>query len=336
MAKRNGMRENGFQLPFEVPILRLEKQIEQLEGAADDTNRDYASEIRELRTQYISLLRKTYSSLSAWEIVQVARHPNRPLALDYIERIVPSFAELHGDRRSSDDRAIRCGIGRIGSERVVLIAQQKGRGTKEKITCNFGYAHPEGYRKALRVMKLGEKFKLPVVCLIDTPAAFPGVDAEEHGIAEAIARNLLEMSRLRTSVIVVVIGEGGSGGALGIAIGDRIAMMEHSFYSVIPPEGCAAILWRDGEKAPEAAHALKPTSREMKKLDLIDDIIPEPLGGAHRNWSEAATNLERYIVRTLRSLKPVPIDKLLRHRYERWRRMGKVIHLELQPDQTQK
>jgi len=332
--QKDSAAENGYQLPFEKPILRLQRQVAELEAAQVETGRDYTAEIRQLRAQYVSLLKKTYASLSAWEIVQVARHPSRPLAGDYIERIVQNFVELHGDRRFSDDKAIRCGLGRIGTERIVLLAQQKGRDTKEKIACNFGYAHPEGYRKALRAMKLAEKFKLPVVSLVDTPAAYPGVGAEERGIGEAIARNLLEMSRLRTPIVVAVIGEGGSGGALGIAVGNRTAMMEYAFYSVIPPEGCAAILWRTGEKAPEAAEALKPTARQLKELDLIDDIIPEPLGGAHRNSAEAANNLERYIVRTLRELKAVSIDSLLKHRYERWRRMGKVLHLEPQGAQS--
>ena len=329
MAKVSGV-ENGYQLPFEKPIVRLQRQIEELEASQGQANRDYSPEIRQLRAQYVSLLKKTYASLSPWEVVQVARHPSRPQASDHIGRIVQNFVELHGDRRFGDDKAIICGFGRIATDKVVLVAQQKGRNTKEKIACNFGYANPEGYRKALRAMKLAEKFKLPVVCLVDTPAAYPGAGAEQRGIAEAIARNLLEMSRLRAPIVVVVIGEGGSGGALGIAVGNRIAMLEYAFYSVIPPEGCAAILWRDGSKAPEAAAALKPTARDLKELDVIDDIIPEPLGGAHRNPSETAANLERYIARTLRELRAVPIDRLVNHRYDRWRRMGKVVRLEPQ------
>ncbi len=331
MAKTNDLgMESGFQLPFERSILGLQRKIAELEADQAESGRDLTPEIRQLRSQYVSVLRKTYQGLSAWETVQVARHPARPLARDYIERIVKNFVELHGDRRFADDRAIVCGLGRIGSEKVALIAQHKGRETKEKIACNFGCAHPEGYRKALRVMELAEKFHLPVVTLIDTPGAYPGVGSEERGVAEAIARNLLEMSRLKTPIVCVVIGEGGSGGALGIGVGDRIAMLEYAYYSVISPEGCAAILWRTGEKASEAAEALKITSRDLKALDIIDDIVPEPLGGAHRNPVEAANNLERHIVRTLRELSRVPIANLLKHRYERWRRMGKVIHLELQ------
>jgi acetyl-CoA carboxylase carboxyl transferase subunit alpha len=316
--------EGGYQLPFEKPILRLAKQIAELE-AAQAEGRDFSADIRQLRSSYVSLLRKTYSSLTPWETVQVARHPARPLAADYIDRIVKNFVELHGDRCFSDDRAIRCGLGRIGSEKVMLLAQHKGRDTKEKIACNFGCAHPEGYRKALRMMKLAQKFNLPVVSLIDTQGAYPGVGSEERGVAEAIARNLLEMSRLRVPVMCIVIGEGGSGGALGVGVGDRVAMLEYAYYSVISPEGCASILWRTGEKAPEAAEAMKLTARSLKSLDVIDDIIPEPLGGAHRNLGEAAVNLERYIVRTLLELGKTPPDALVANRYDRWRRMGRVL-----------
>ena len=331
MARQNkNGTENGYQLPFEKPLLRLQRQIEELEAAQVEGERDYTTEIRHLRTQYVSILRKTYQNLSAWETVQVARHPARPLAGDYIERIAQNFMELHGDRRFADDRAIRCGFTRLGTEKVVLVAMHKGRDTKEKMDCNFGCAHPEGYRKALRVMKLAEKFSLPIVTLIDTQGAYPGIGSEQRGVAEAIATNMMEMSRLRVPIVCVVIGEGGSGGALGIGVGDKIAMMEYAYYSVITPEGCAAILWRTGEKAPEAAEALKLTARHLKALDVVDDIIPEPLGGAHRDPAEAARNLERHIVRTLRELRRVQPDNLVKHRYERWRRMGKVIQLELQ------
>ena len=328
MARNKNGVENGYQLPFERKINPLQKQIGELEAAQVESGRDYSAEIRRLRAEYVSLLRKTYESLTPWETVQVARHPNRPQGADYITRIVRDFVELHGDRRFADDKAIRCGLGRISGEKVMLLAQHKGRNTKDKIVCNFGYAHPEGYRKALRVMELAEKFKLPVVSLIDTPAAYPGVDAEERGIAEAIARNLLEMSRLKTPIVCVIIGEGGSGGALGIGVGDRIGILEFSYYSVISPEGCASILWRTGEKAPEAAEALKLTARHLKGLDVVDDIIPEPLGGAHRNPSEAASNLERHLVGTIRQLRRISTDLLLTHRYDRWRRMGKFLRIE--------
>ncbi|MFA6134819.1 MAG: acetyl-CoA carboxylase carboxyltransferase subunit alpha [Phycisphaerae bacterium] len=328
MAKQDASNESGFQLPFEKPIIRLQREIANLEAEQTSAGRDYTNEIRQLRTQHVSLLRKTYQSLTAWETVQVARHPQRPLARDYIDRMVKNFVELHGDRRFGDDKAFVCGLGRIAGEKAAIIAQHKGRDTKEKIACNFGCGHPEGYRKAMRVMEIAAKFHLPVVTLIDTPGAYPGVGSEERGVAEAIAHNMLEMSRLKTPIITIVIGEGGSGGALGIGVGDRMAMLEYAYYSVISPEGCAAILWRTGEKAAEAAEAMKITSRQLKALDIIDDIVPEPLGGAHRNPAEAANNLERHIVRTLRELGRVGLDNLLQHRYDRWRRMGKFARLE--------
>jgi acetyl-CoA carboxylase carboxyl transferase subunit alpha len=325
-GSRNG--PNGFVLEFEKPLVGLDRQINEYETAQAKSGRDHNREIRELRAQYLTLLKKTYRGLSRWETVQVARHPARPLAGDYIERIVKDFVELHGDRTFGDDRAIRCGLGRIATEKIALVAQHKGRETPEKIKCNFGCAHPEGYRKALRVMKLAEKFHLPVVSLIDTPGAYPGVGSEERGVAGAIAVNLREMSRLKTPIVCVVIGEGGSGGALGIGVGDHIAMLEYAYYSVISPEGCAAILWKTGEKAAEAAEALKLTAADLKRLDLVDEVVPEPLGGAHRDAAEAAALLERQVVRALRDLKRLGIDSLLQRRYERWRRMGKVIRLE--------
>ncbi len=331
MAEQNdNTMANGFQLPFERPILKLQHQISELESSQVQAGRDYSAEIRQLRTQWVSLLRKTYSTLSPWETVQVARHPNRPLARDYIGMIVKNWMELHGDRRFGDDRAVVTGFGRIGTEKVVIIAQQKGRDTKEKLECNFGMAHPEGYRKALRVMKLAEKFHLPVVSLMDCTGAYPGVGSEERGVAEAIARNMLEMSRLKTPIVCTVISEGGSGGALGIGVGDHVAMLEYAYYSVITPEGCASILWRTGEKAPEAAEALKLTSKSLLEFGVVDDIIPEPLGGAHRNPSETAQNLERYIVRMVRQLSRTPIDELLQQRYERWRKMGRVTNRQPQ------
>ncbi|MCL2701917.1 MAG: acetyl-CoA carboxylase carboxyltransferase subunit alpha [Phycisphaerae bacterium] len=334
MAKQSDPLDNVYSLPFEKPIARLARQIADLEAAQVDTGRDYSNELVQLRLQHVSLLKTTYSQLSPWETVQVARHPARPLAGDYIDRVVKNFVELHGDRRFADDKAIRAGLGRIGTEKVMLVAQHKGRDTKEKIACNFGCAHPEGYRKALRVMKLAEKFRLPVVTFIDTQGAYPGLGSEERGVAEAIAVNLMEMSRLRVPVVVVVIGEGGSGGALGIGVGDRMAMMEFSYYSVISPEGCASILWRTGEKAPEAAEALKLTAPHLKAFDVIDDIIPEPLGGAHRAPAEAAANLERYIVKTVRDLAHIPVDQLVADRYTRWRRMGVVTQLASQPTEA--
>jgi len=326
---RNGDHETL--LEFEKPLARLNDLISELEAEQASTGRNRSSEIRKLRAQYLTLLKKTYGELTPWETVQVARHPGRPLATDYIERIVKDFVELHGDRAFADDRAIRCGFGHISTERVVIVAQQKGRDTREKIACNFGCAHPEGYRKALRVMKLAEKCRLPVVTLIDTPGAYPGVGSEERGVAEAIAVNLREMSGLKTPIVCVVIAEGSSGGALGVGVGDRMAMLEYAYYSVISPEGCAAILWKTGEKAPEAAEAMKLTAGSLKALDVVDDVISEPLGGAHRNPAEAAANLERYVVRALRDLARVPVETMLEARYRRWRRMGKVLRLRPAP-----
>ncbi|MHC4562922.1 MAG: acetyl-CoA carboxylase carboxyltransferase subunit alpha [Planctomycetota bacterium] len=323
MAKDNAGR--NLLLPFEKPLVHFQRQISELEAQQTQTGRDFSANIREQREQEVALLKNIYDNLSPWETVQVARHPDRPLAMDYIERTMKNFFELHGDRRFADDLAIRCGLGQIGTEKVAVIAQNKGRETKDKIACNFGCAHPEGYRKALRVMKLAEKFSLPVVVLIDTQGAYPGIGSEERGVAEAIARNMLEMSRLKTPIVCVVIGEGGSGGALGVGVGDRVAMLQFAYYSVISPEGCASILWRTGEKAPEAAEALKLTSESLKELDIIDDIIPEPLGGAHRKPAEAANRLERFILRALRDLKRQPVDDLLAKRYERWRKLGKVL-----------
>ena len=325
MAENNDNIDTGLQLPFEKPIARLQRQVIELQDEQVKTGRDYSSEVRQLRAQYISLLRKTYQALSPWETVQVARHPKRPLGRDYIDMIVKNFVELHGDRHFGDDQALVGGLGRIGTEKVLVLAHHKGRETKEKLACNFGSAQPEGYRKALRLMKLAEKFHLPVVALIDTQGAYPGIGSEERGVAEAIARNLLEMSRLRTPIVCVVIGEGGSGGALGIGVGDKVAILEYAYYSVISPEGCASILWRTGEKAPEAAQALKLTGGDLKKLGVVDDIIAEPLGGAHRNPAETAHNLEHYIVKTLRHLRRTETDELLTTRYETWRKKGKFV-----------
>jgi acetyl-CoA carboxylase carboxyl transferase subunit alpha len=321
-GKGNGQRHV---LEFEKPLAHLERQIQQLEAMQAQKQVDYSKELRQLRNNYTALLRKTYENLSAWETVQVARHPQRPQFRDYIEIICRDFRELHGDRHYGDDPAIRCGLARLGGHKVVLIGHYKGKDTKEKVQCYFGLAHPEGYRKALRCMKLAEKFKLPVVTLVDTAGAYPGIGAEERGQAESIARNMFEMSRLKTPILSIITGEGGSGGALGIGVADRVAMMEYAWYSVISPEGCSGILWKGGENAADAAEALKLTSKHLKQLGVIDNIISEPLGGAHRDPHTAAHNLEQHIAKTLRDLKRTKLENLLERRYEKFRSLGVVV-----------
>jgi acetyl-CoA carboxylase carboxyl transferase subunit alpha len=312
-------------LEFEKPLARLEGQIHELEALQTHKQVDYTKELRHLRSNYTSLLRKTYEGLSAWETVQVARHPQRPLFKDFVEMICREFRELHGDRLYGDDRAIKCGLARLAGHKVMLIGTHKGRDTKEKIECYFGLAHPEGYRKALRCMKLAEKYSLPVVCLVDTAGAYPGIGAEERGQAESIARNLMEMSRLRTPIITVITGEGGSGGALGLAVADKVAMMEFAWYSVISPEGCSGILWKGSENAADAAEALKLTSKHLIKLGVIDTVVPEPLGGAHRDPHAAAHNLEQYLGKTIRDLKRTKVENLLERRYEKFRSLGEYV-----------
>ncbi|HEV7297986.1 MAG TPA: acetyl-CoA carboxylase carboxyltransferase subunit alpha [Tepidisphaeraceae bacterium] len=311
-------------LEFEKPLAKLEEQIHELEGLQASKQIDYSKELRQLRSNYTAMVRKTYDSLSAWETVQVARHPQRPLFKDYVEVLCREFRELHGDRHFGDDPAIKCGLARIGGHKVMLIGHHKGKDTKEKIQCYFGCAHPEGYRKALRCMKLAEKFGLPVVTLVDTAGAYPGIGAEERGQAESIARNMMEMSRLKTPIVTVITGEGGSGGALGIAVADRVAMMEFAWYSVISPEGCSGILWKGATNAADAADALKLTSKHLIKHGVIDAVVPEPLGGAHRDPHTAAHNLEQYLAKTIRDLKRVKLDNLLERRYERFRNLGAV------------
>ncbi len=312
-------------LGFEQPLAKLESQIAELEALQAQKQIDYTRELRQLRSNYTSLLRKTYDNLSAWETVQVARHPQRPLFKDYVDMVCREFRELHGDRLFGDDPAIKCGLARLGGHKVMLIGHHKGRDTKEKVQCYFGLAHPEGYRKALRCMKLAEKFGLPVVTLVDTPGAYPGIGAEERGQAESIAVNLMEMSRLKTPIISIVTGEGGSGGALGIAVADKVSMMQFAWYSVISPEACSAILFKGNEAAPQLADSLKLTSKHLIELGVIDNIIPEPLGGAHRDPHSAAHSLEQHIGKALRELKRLKIDKLLERRYEKFRNLGVVV-----------
>jgi len=317
-----GSHGAGGLLDFEKPLARIEREIVELEAVRTDTRRDLSTELGELRSTLASLTKRTYAKLTPWETVLVARHPRRPVLRHYIDGCVKDFCELHGDRCFGDDKAIVTGFGRIGGRKVLLVGHDKGRGTKEKIERHFGCAHPEGYRKALHKMRLAEKFKLPVVSVIDTQGAYPGEKAEERGIAQSIAVNLMEMSRLRVPIVCVVIGEGGSGGALGIGVGDRLAMFEHAYYSVITPEGCAAILWRSADKAAQAAQALKLTSRELKKLNLIDDVLPEPLGGGHRHPDAMIAAFEQYVTQVLRDLKRVRLDTLLKRRYDRIRKWG--------------
>ncbi|MEE9294793.1 MAG: acetyl-CoA carboxylase carboxyltransferase subunit alpha [Phycisphaerae bacterium] len=320
-AGQRPLAGNGC-LEFEKPLLRIENDIAALYAEQSQTHRDLSREIKQQKSRLVTKTKRIFSHLTAWETVLVARHSERPQVTDYINDMVRDFCELHGDRTFGDDRAIITGFGRIGGHKVMIIGHNKGKDTRERIACNFGCAHPEGYRKALLKMKLAEKFKLPVVCLINTQGAYPGIGSEERGISQAIAVNMFEMSRLRTPIICVVIGEGGSGGALGIGVGDRVAVFQHAFYSVISAEGCAAILWKTHEQRTRAAEALKFTARDLKKLDFIDEIIPEPLGGAHRAPEEASQALEQYLLDTLRELKRPRIETLLKRRYDRFRHMG--------------
>ena len=318
-------------LDFEEPVAILLKEIEALRLMTQTPER--VQSIARLETRVTELRAEIYSKLDPWQIVQVARHSNRPCTLDYVERLIPGFTELHGDRRFADDKAIIAGFGFYHDEPVMVVGHQKGRDTKQKIFRNFGYAKPEGYRKALRVMQMAEKFHRPILAFIDTPAAYPGIESEERGVAEAIALNLREMSLLDVPVVVVVVGEGGSGGALGIAVGDRVLMQEFGIYSVIPPEGCAAILWRDAKRKVEAAEALKITATDLKRLGLIDEIVREPIGGAHQDHDEAAALLDEAIGRHLAELSAMPAAERLDGRYEKFRSMGSqaIIHAPI-PD----
>ena len=313
-----------YELEFERPLLQLERQIVELELHMKQTGIDMSADVRKLRDNHTSMLKKTYGQLSAWNTVQVARHPGRPQTVDYIRLIAKDFCELHGDRHFGDDPAIITGFGRIGSSKCLIVGHHKGRDTKERSATHWGCAHPEGYRKALLKMKLAEKFKLPIVTFIDTPGAYPGIGAEERGQAEAIAVNLREMSRLRTPVVSIVIGEGGSGGALGIGVADRVAMLQYAWYSVISPEGCAAILWKTGAEAYKAAEALKLTAQDNLKNHIVDAVIEEPLGAAHRNPALAAENVEKWITKNLRELGRLKADTLVERRFERFRALGAV------------
>jgi len=304
-------------LDFEQPIAELEAKIEELRYVGDDNEININDEIEKLKDKCQSMTADIFEKLDPWQISKLARHPQRPYTLDYIERVFDDFEELHGDRHFADDYAIVGGLAKLGDRSIMLIGHQKGRTTKEKIKRNFGMPRPEGYRKALRLMKMAEKFSVPIVTFIDTPGAYPGIDAEERNQSEAIAKNLFEMSDLTVPILCIVIGEGGSGGALAIGVGDKTMMMQYSYYSVISPEGCASILWKSAEKAPDAAVALGITSEKLKDLDLIDEIITEPLGGAHRDIDLAAKNLRNVISDSLDNLLKEPLDKLLEARYRK-------------------
>ncbi len=310
-------------LEFEKPIVKIREEIEEAKKklAAKPSDK-LAQQIADLETKAETLQRDIHANLSPWQRVQISRHVGRPFMLDYVKHICDEFVELHGDRHIGDDNAMPAGFATIGGQRVAILGHQKGRDTKENLLRNFGSAHPEGYRKALRLMRMAEKFSLPIITLIDTPGAFPGIGAEERNIAEAIAFNLREMMTLRTPVIATVIGEGGSGGALGIGIADRVLMMENAYYSVISPEGCAAILWKHREHAPEAASALKLSAQDLSKLGVIDGIVPEPLGGAHNDHFAAAASLKDALLTTLKELNDLPTAQLLEQRYQKFRALG--------------
>jgi acetyl-CoA carboxylase carboxyl transferase subunit alpha len=310
-------------LDFEKPLVDLQSRIEELKSRTSHEARD---EVIRLRQELAERTRDIYSRLSPWQTVKVARHKDRPQSADYISLMLDEFVPLHGDKLFGDDPALLTGFAKLDQFKVMLVGHQKGRNTKERTACSFGCAHPEGYRKAIAKMKLAAKFRIPVICLIDTPGAYPGIEAEERGQAQAIAENMFQMSRLPTPIICVVIGEGGSGGALGIGVGDRVAMLEFAYYSVISPEGCAGILWKSHEFAEQAATALRFTAKDLREFGVIDEIIPEPLGGAHRDPHQMSNRLKLFLVRSLRELSHMPADDLLRNRYEKFRRMGVYLN----------
>jgi len=311
----------GPGLEFEYEIAELESSIASLERQTERTD-DVDKEIRSLRKQWLDKVRDVYGSLNAWQTVQVARHKNRPYTRDYLNLAFDEFVELHGDKHFGDDRAMLSGFAKLDRFKVMVLGHQKGRTFKERAACHFGCAHPEGYRKAMVKMRLAEKYKMPLICFIDTPGAYPGIGAEERGQAQVIAESMFMMSRLKTPVVCIVIGEGGSGGALGIGLGDRVAVLQHAYYSVISPEGCAGILWKSHEHAPKAAAALRFTSGDLKRFGVVDDVIEEPLGGAHRDHHQMASRIKSYLSRTISDLETLSVDELVNQRYERFRRIG--------------
>jgi len=308
---------------MEARLAEMEANYAKNRAGVDSTS--IAEQIRRLRRELANLKRTIYANLQPWESVQVSRLPSRPQTRDYIDLIFDQFVELHGDRAIGNDMAVVTGLAHLGDDKVMFVGHQKGKNLAERKICNFGCAHPEGYRKALHKMKMAAKFGLPIVTFIDTPGAYPGIAAEERGQAAIIAENLMVMSQLETPIICVVIGEGGSGGALGIGVGDRLAMLEHAYYSVISPEGCATILWKSNEHAPRAAEALKMTSRDLLRMRIIDEIIAEPLGGAHRDHREAASNIKSMLIRSLREISELPREALLQQRYDKFRRIGTFL-----------
>jgi len=312
-------------LDFEKPIIELEKRIQELKSFISDKKIkkvDFSSEVKLLEDKLEHLKKDTYGNLTAWQRVQIARHPQRPYTADYIDMIMSDFIELHGDRGFADDKAIIAGFAKIDGQKIVVMGHQKGRDTKENLKRNFGCAHPEGYRKALRIMQMAEKFDLPVVIFIDTPGAYPGIGAEERGQAQAIALNLREMVNLAVPIVAIVIGEGGSGGALGIGVADKICVLENAYYSVISPEGCAAILWKDSSRAPEASEVLKLTAQDLLKMEIIDEIVLEPLGGAHRDPKKMGGIIKEIINSSLKELKALKKEELLKSRYNKFRKIG--------------
>jgi acetyl-CoA carboxylase carboxyl transferase subunit alpha len=324
------MSETQIERDFEKPIIELERRIEELESFSRKAQVDLTEEIEKLRRRCNEEKREVFAKLNAWQRVQLSRDPNRPELMDYLATVFEDFVELHGDRALGDDRAMLTGLCKVGGIRILLVGQRKGKTTKERMAYNFGSPNPEGYRKALEKMKLAEKFRIPVVTLVNTPGAYPGIAAEQHGQAFIIAKNLLEMSKLRTPVVSVVIGEGGSGGALGICVADKLSILQNAYLSVISPEGCAAILWRDAAKAPQAAELLRLTPNELRQLGIVDDILEEPLGGAHRHPKEMGDLLKAALVRYLDEVMALPIDKLLERRYEKHRRIGYFLETEQQ------
>lgn len=311
-----------FALDFEKPIVELEQQLSILKKQAEESQVDFSDEINSLTHKLEETKKRTYSNLTEWQRVQIARHPLRPYSLDYITRIFSNFQELHGDRLYADDQAMVCGIARLNNTPVAIISQQKGRDIKENLARNFGMQNPEGYRKAMRIMRLADRFHMPIITIVDTAGAFPGIGSEERHVAESIAANLRDMMLIKSPIISVFIGEGGSGGALGIAVSDRILILENAYYSVISPEGCAAILWNDRTKAPEAAKALRLSSEKLLEFGVVEEILPEPLGGAHNDYNTTATTIKTGILKHLKELKKYNTDQLLENRYRRFRKLG--------------